>query len=78
MQHKEPDRVPVDLGGMESTSITAIAYNRLRKYLGLKEGKTRMLEVLQQVVEVEAEVLERIGADVVPVAVGAKNGRNLF
>ena len=33
LQHQEPDRVPIDLGGMRSTGITAIAYNRLLDFL---------------------------------------------
>ena len=36
LQHQEPDRVPIDLGGMRSTGITAIAYNRLLRYLGIE------------------------------------------
>lgn len=33
LKHKEPDRIPVDLGGMDSTGITGIAYNKLKKFL---------------------------------------------
>jgi len=34
--HKESDRIPVDLGGMRSTGITAIAYGRLKRHLGIR------------------------------------------
>ena len=40
LSHKEPDLIPLDLGGTESSGITGVAYNRLRKYLGLCQGKT--------------------------------------
>ena len=31
--HKQPDHVPLDLGGTPSSGISAIAYNNLKKYL---------------------------------------------
>ena len=30
LAHREPDRVPVDLGATESSGIMAVAYNRLK------------------------------------------------
>jgi len=67
LEHKEPDRIPIDLGGMDSTGIVGISYNNLKKYLGIKGGKTQIFDPYQQVVKVEEEVLKRIGADVLPV-----------
>ena len=29
LMHKEPDKIPIDLGGMRSTGLMAIAYNEL-------------------------------------------------
>ncbi|MCD6505677.1 methyltransferase [Candidatus Poribacteria bacterium] len=69
LRHKEPDRVPVDLGGMFSTGIMGIAYNRLKSYLGIKGGRTRMYDLMQQLAEPEREILEIIGADVLPVLI---------
>jgi len=66
LRHTVPDRVPRDLGGTESSGITAIAYNRLRRYLGLPPGKTEVFDVYQQVVKVEDDVRERFGIDTVP------------
>ena len=31
LNHKEPDKIPIDFGGMGSTGIMAIAYNRLKQ-----------------------------------------------
>lgn len=67
LRHEEPDRVPVDLGAMMSTGIMGIAYNKLKKYLGIKGGRTRMYDLGQQLAEPEIKVLEVIGADVLPV-----------
>ena len=69
LMHEEPDRVPVDLGGMFSTGIMGIAYNKLKAYLGIKSGRTRMYDLGQQLAEPEIEVLKIIGADVLPVLI---------
>ncbi|MBM3254201.1 MAG: hypothetical protein FJZ16_08105 [Candidatus Omnitrophica bacterium] len=37
LNHKEPDKVPVDLNGTMCTALTRSAYNNLRDYLDLKE-----------------------------------------
>ena len=37
LNHKEPDRIPFDLGGTVLTSIHVNAYRNLRQYLGLPE-----------------------------------------
>lgn len=65
LNHEEPDRVPVDLGGTPgATGIHAIAYNRLKKALGIKGGKTKIYDPWQQLAKPEPEVLRKIGADV--------------
>ena len=62
LMHKEPDRVPVDLGGTESSGITGIAYHRLKTLLGIHDGKIRIFDLMQQIAKVEPSVLCRIGA----------------
>jgi uroporphyrinogen decarboxylase len=37
LQHKEPDKVPIELNGGANSSLTREAYIKLREYLGLKE-----------------------------------------
>src|SRR5512143_3746886 len=39
LDHKEPDRVPIDLGSIASTIRTVDAYDRLKEYLGLARDK---------------------------------------
>jgi len=65
LKHKEPDQVPEDLGGMDSTGITAVAYNRLKSYFGLKREKCKVYDPLQQIAIVEDKVLKRVKADVI-------------
>ena len=66
LRHKEPDRIPLDLGGTESSGITGIAYNRLKKYLGVPEGKTQVFDVYQQIARIETSVRQAIGIDTIP------------
>jgi hypothetical protein len=35
LNHEEADRVPIDFGGAEFTSITLAGYERLKTYLGV-------------------------------------------
>jgi uroporphyrinogen decarboxylase len=60
LRHEEPDRVPIDLGGTESSGMTAAAYQRLRAYLGLPP-RARVVEPFQHVVQVDEEVKARFG-----------------
>ena len=62
LQHKEADRIPVDLGANESSGIMAVAYNRLRKHLGIS-GRTQIYDPLCMTCIVEPAVLAAIGAD---------------
>jgi uroporphyrinogen decarboxylase len=65
IRHEEPDRLPIDLGGMASTGIMAIAYARLKQHLGIAEGEIRLFDVPQQLAEVEPDILSRFGVDVI-------------
>ncbi|NPV53058.1 MAG: methyltransferase [Firmicutes bacterium] len=65
LNHEEPDRVAIDFGGMRSTGIHAMAYNQLKKHLGLAGGRTRVYDIMQQLAEPEKEVLDILGGDVV-------------
>jgi len=66
LRHREPDMVPLDLGGTESSGITGIAYNRLREHLALGVGETRIFDVYQQLAEVEDDLREVLRLDTVP------------
>ena len=65
MAFREPDRVPVDLGGTNSSGISAAAYDGLRRHLGLSGGGVLVHDVAQMLATVEAPVRERLGIDVV-------------
>ena len=65
LNHREPDRVPIDFSGHRSSGIAAIAYGRLRSYLGLEERPIRVYDLVQQLAIVDQEILARFGADTI-------------
>ena len=65
LEHRESDVLPIDFGAMRSTGINALAYARLKEYLGIREGQVRVYDIFQQLAEPEEAVLRRMGGDVV-------------
>jgi uroporphyrinogen decarboxylase len=65
LNHQEPDKVPVDIGGTPMSSVHLTAYLRLRDHLGVTGGVVRVFDVMQQIVEIEDEVRTILGGDVV-------------
>jgi uroporphyrinogen decarboxylase len=66
LSHREPDRVPMDLGGGAATGMVGIAHNRLLKHLGL-EGDTRIWLQYVQWAVTDEKVRERFAIDCVNV-----------
>lgn len=67
IEHRQPDRVPVDLGATPSSGISAIAYGNLKKHLGLTQGHTRVYDVVQQLAQPEDFILDRFGVDAIDI-----------
>jgi uroporphyrinogen decarboxylase len=70
LNHREPDRVPIDLSGHRSSGIAAMAYARLRKFLGLKEERIRIYDPVQQLAIVHDDVLDMFGVDTIEMGRG--------
>ena len=68
IEHREPDRLPVDLGSNVSAGISGQAYGKLKEYLGMTGGQNRVYDVVQQVAVPEYGFLDMIGADVLDAA----------
>ncbi len=64
LEHRQPDTVPIDLGGCDSSSFVVGAYTRLCAHLGL-DCIPRVWEICQQAVLVDMEVQEALGGDVI-------------
>jgi uroporphyrinogen decarboxylase len=65
IEHREPDRVPIDLGATPSSGISAIAYGRLNRHLGFDQSQTRVYDVVQQLAQPEEAILQRFKIDAV-------------
>ena len=63
LQHREPDRVPFDLGSTNVTGIHRIAYRNLLAHLGMRADEVRVCDTVQQLAEVGEAVLQRFGVD---------------
>ncbi|MCL4785729.1 MAG: methyltransferase [Verrucomicrobia bacterium] len=65
LNHREPDRVPIDLSGHRSSGIMAMAYARLRDHLGLPKSPIRVYDPVQQLAIVDEDVLQRFRVDTI-------------
>ncbi len=70
MNHKTPDRVPVDFGAYRSSGIAGIAYKKLREYLGLPARTIYIYDVPQQLAIIDDDVLQRFGVDTIEMGRG--------
>ena len=73
LNFQAPDRVPRDMGGMRSTSISAFAYPGLIEALGLPPRPTRVEDTGQMLALPDLDVLDALGVDVVTILDGATN-----
>jgi uroporphyrinogen decarboxylase len=64
LDHKEPDRVPFDLGGTGLSLIHLTAYQNLRRYLNLPIREPRVSFLAEQLAVVEEDLAERLETDV--------------
>ena len=64
LNHKESDRVPIDIGGTLITGINIHAYRNLIRYLGINEPEQPMFDVVQQLVKPSEAFLQRFHIDV--------------
>lgn len=67
------ERIPKDLGGMRSTSISAFAYPHLVRALGLPPRLPRVEDTWQMLALPDLDVLDALGVDVVSILDGVTN-----
>jgi uroporphyrinogen decarboxylase len=70
IQHKEPDRAPIDHGSMRSSGIMAIAYNRLKQHLDIREPATKVYDMIQQLALPDEWYLRRFRVDAIDLGRG--------
>lgn len=64
INHKETDRIPVDIGATPSSGISMVAYRNLINYLGLSHLENHVYDVIQEVAQPDMELLNCFNADV--------------
>jgi uroporphyrinogen decarboxylase len=64
LNHREPDRIPFDLGSTQVTGIHVSAYRDLRRALGLPRVEVRLCDHIQQLALPDDDLVERLGVDV--------------
>jgi len=74
LEHKQPDKLPVDFGGMLATGINVSMVYKLRQRLGLDKPKTpvKVVEPYQMLGEIDEDLRKIIGIDAAPI-LGSKN-----
>jgi uroporphyrinogen decarboxylase len=80
LNHQEPDRIPVDLGGTIISSIVKKTYVELKHYLGMPVEEIKMLDYVQQLPYVDEPFMERFGVDfrMVQLPSATAPGLNIF
>ena len=63
LDHREPDRIPFDLGSCQVTGIHVLAYKNLRQALGLPEVDIEMCDAVQQLATIDDELGRRLNVD---------------
>ena len=63
LAHREPDRIPIDLGGTGVTGIHVLAVARLRELFGLGQEPVKVVEPYQMLGEVDHRLGEILGID---------------
>jgi len=66
LNHQQPDRIPLDLAGTESSGLTAIAYNSLRSHMNLPPDPPQVFDTYQQVVKIGDDLRRALEIDTVP------------
>jgi len=74
VNHKQPDRVVLDLGATPVTGIHIQTISKLRRHFGLQRKPIRVIEPFQMLGEVGWELIDSIGIDVI----GAWGKNNMF
>ncbi len=63
LDHREPDRIPFDLGSIQVTGIHIVAYRNLRQALGLPEVEIELCDAVQQLASIDDDFIARMKID---------------
>ena len=63
INHQEPDRIPIDLGGTAASGINVSAYVQLKEWLGLRTDGIQVFDIFGMMARIEPDVIEHFRAD---------------
>ena len=79
LDHREPDRVPVDLGSTWVSTMALRTHDALKEYLGFEGEESETAMLVLQTARVDERILQHFDTDVRPVYPGeAKNFKTVF
>lgn len=64
LNHKQPDKIPIDIGSTSVTGIHVLALQNLREYYGLEKRPVKLIEPYQMLGEIENDLAEILHLDV--------------
>jgi uroporphyrinogen-III decarboxylase len=67
LSHKQPDAIPIDFGGTNVTGVHVSCVAALRDYYGLEKRLVRVVETAQMLGEMDEDLLDAMGIDVIGV-----------
>jgi uroporphyrinogen decarboxylase len=70
VSHRQPDRVPIDLGGTRDSSLVVEAYEKLKNHFGIAT-ENKLCDRMMRVVEVDEKILQTLDIDTRAVFPGA-------
>jgi len=68
LKHKAPDRIAIDFGATPVTGIHVLTIKKLRDYYGLKKIPVRVTEPYQMLGEIDPELMNILGVDVIGIS----------
>lgn len=73
LNHTEPDRVPLDIGGGQSTSLVEETYEALARYIGTVRSEATLSRIFR-VARLDGATMSYLGCDVWPVTLRPPRG----
>jgi len=77
LEHREADRVPIDLGGASVSLIHQRSHRKLAEFLGIENPEDEIHNLMTMCVFVDERIKERFGADVELIQPGKPDAWNL-
>ena len=62
--HRQPDKMPLDFGGMSCSQMHVTIVQKLREYYGLEKRPVKILDIASMVGVIEEDLMDAIGVDV--------------